>query len=53
MPIAGGIVAGWLLDRWLGSGHAWTLALLGAGIGVSALELFLVVRSALQGGKRP
>lgn len=52
MPIAGGIVAGWLLDRWLDTGHFWALTLLGAGICVSALEMYLVIRSTLQGGRR-
>jgi len=53
MPIAGGVVAGWLMDRWLGTEHSWTLALLGAGIVVSALELYLVIRSTLRGSRRP
>jgi MFS family permease len=53
MPIAGGIVAGWLLDRWLNAGHFWALALLGAGICVSALEMYLVIRSTLQRRNRP
>jgi hypothetical protein len=47
LPIGIGVLLGWLLDQHLGSGRFWTLALLGAGIGVAALELFAAASTAL------
>jgi len=34
LPIFGGVLLGHLLDRWLGTGHIFTLGLLMLGIGV-------------------
>jgi hypothetical protein len=47
LPIGIGVLLGWLLDQHLGSGRFWTLALLGAGIGIAALELFAAASTAL------
>jgi Putative F0F1-ATPase subunit Ca2+/Mg2+ transporter len=52
LPIAGGILAGRFLDQRLGSGGFWTLALLAAGIGIAAMEMYLVVQAALRRTRR-
>jgi predicted F0F1-ATPase subunit len=48
VPIAGGVLLGRYLDDRLQSGSAWTLALLGAGIGLAGLEAYLAMRLALR-----
>jgi hypothetical protein len=48
LPIAAGVLIGRFLDDRLGAGSFWTLALLGAGIGIAGLELYL----AMEGGLR-
>ncbi len=48
LPIGLGVVAGRVLDEHLGSGTFWTLALLGAGVTIAALELVAAVQSALE-----
>jgi hypothetical protein len=47
LPIAAGVLLGRVVDQRLASGTFWTLALLGAGIGIACLELFTSVSSAL------
>ena len=48
LPIAAGLLLGWFIDSQVGHGHAWTLSLLGAGIGVAVIELALVIQKALE-----
>jgi len=48
LPIAAGVLAGHYLDRRLGTGSRWTLALLGAGIALGALEAWLAARRFLR-----
>jgi ATP synthase protein I len=47
LPIAGGVILGHYLDAWLDSDNHWTLALLGAGLVVAAIEAYLAIRRAL------
>lgn len=47
IPIAAGVLMGHYIDVRLGSGTQWTLALLGAGLVVGALEAYLAVRRFL------
>lgn len=47
LPIAAGVLLGRFIDDRLGSGTFWTLALLGAGVAVACLELFMAASSAL------
>jgi len=47
LPIGVGVVVGRVLDDHLGSGSFWTLALLGAGVAIGALQLLSTVQSAL------
>lgn len=44
LPIGLGTLAGWWIDRRLGSGYFWTMALLGAGIAVAALQTYVTLR---------
>jgi undecaprenyl pyrophosphate phosphatase UppP len=48
LPIAAGILTGRFLDNRLHSGNFWTLALLGVGISVAAVEAYLAIKRALQ-----
>jgi hypothetical protein len=48
LPIGLGVLVGHYLDARLGSGSFWTLALLGAGIALAALEAFLAGRRMLR-----
>jgi ATP synthase protein I len=50
LPIAGGVLLGRYVDVRLHSGAFWTLALLGAGILVAGLDVYLVGRRALTRG---
>ncbi|HXG20732.1 MAG TPA: AtpZ/AtpI family protein [Methylomirabilota bacterium] len=47
LPIGLSIVLGRYLDDRLKSEHCWTLTLLGVGIGLAALEVFLAGRRTL------
>jgi hypothetical protein len=47
LPIAAGVLLGRFIDEQLGSGTFWTLTLLGAGVGIAALELFLAASTTL------
>jgi ATP synthase protein I len=47
LPIAAGVLLGRFIDDRLGSGTFWTLALLGAGVAIACLELFMAASSAL------
>jgi hypothetical protein len=47
LPIAAGVLLGRFIDQRLASGTFWTLALMGAGVGIACLELFTTVSSAL------
>lgn len=44
LPIFGGVLAGYYLDRWLETGHTFTLGLLMLGLGVSIYNVWRVVR---------
>lgn len=44
LPIFGGVLAGYYLDRWLGMGHTFTLGLLMLGLGVSAYNLWRFIQ---------
>jgi predicted F0F1-ATPase subunit len=48
LPIALGVIVGGYLDHRLGTGGGWSLALLGVGIGIAALEAYLALRRALR-----
>jgi Putative F0F1-ATPase subunit Ca2+/Mg2+ transporter len=52
LPIGLGVVGGRFLDEHLGSGTFWTLALLGAGVAIAALELVGAVQDALEQMRR-
>jgi hypothetical protein len=41
-----------VLDNWLATGHLWTQALLGVGVGLAVVEGYLVGRAALRRGRR-
>jgi hypothetical protein len=47
LPIALGALVGHHLDRRLGT-SVWTLALLGVGIGISAIEVYLALKRAVR-----
>jgi len=47
IPIAAGVLIGHYVDVWLQTGTRWTLALLGAGLVVGAMEAYLAARRAL------
>lgn len=40
IPIFGGVLAGYYLDRWLGTGHVFTLGLLMAGVATGFYNLW-------------
>lgn len=44
MPIFGGVLAGYYLDRWLGTGHIFTLGLLTLGVGAGFYNLWTVIQ---------
>jgi hypothetical protein len=48
LPIAMGVLLGRLVDVRLGSGYSWTLAFLGVGLLVAAVEVYLAMRSSLR-----
>lgn len=48
LPITIGVLVGRSVDKRLGSRYVWTLALLGAGLVLAALEVYLAMRAALQ-----
>jgi putative F0F1-ATPase subunit (Ca2+/Mg2+ transporter) len=48
LPIGLSVLVGHYLDARLGSGSFWTLALLGVGIALAALEAFLAARRMLR-----
>ena len=48
LPIAVAVIVGWLVDRHLGTAPAWTLTLLGAGIGIAVIQAFSTMRDALR-----
>lgn len=47
LPIALSVLVGRYMDKRLGSGYGWTLALFGAGLMLAVLELYLAMRGAL------
>jgi hypothetical protein len=47
IPIGVSVLIGQYVDNRLGSGHFWTLTLLGAGIGLAILEVYLAGRKTL------
>ena len=47
LPIAASILLGRFLDNHYGTGSFWTLALLGAGVVIAGLELYLAMHRAL------
>lgn len=44
VPIFGGTLLGYFLDRWLESGHIFTMGLMVFGIGVSYFNLWRIIR---------
>jgi ATP synthase protein I len=48
LPIAAGVLIGRFVDDRLASGSYWTLALLGAGVAIAGLELYLAMKVGLQ-----
>jgi ATP synthase protein I len=44
LPIFGGVLAGYYLDRWLGTGHIFTLGLLVLGLGTSAYNIWRFIQ---------
>jgi ATP synthase protein I len=52
LPIAAGVLLGRYIDVRLGSGAVWTLSLLGAGIAVAGLDVYLALRRVLTGSRR-
>jgi predicted F0F1-ATPase subunit len=44
IPIFGGVLIGYVLDRWLGTGHTFTLGLLFAGVLASYYNLWRFIR---------
>ena len=44
LPIFGGVLLGHLVDRWLGTGHIFTLGLLTLGIGVGYYNVVRFIR---------
>jgi len=46
--VAGGLLAGFYLDRWLGTGPLFTIALTAAGIGGGMLAVYRMVMKAVQ-----
>ena len=47
LPIAVSILLGRFLDNHYRTGNFWTLALLGAGVVIAGLELYLAMKRAL------
>gem|GEM_PF-2345826 len=47
VPIGLSVVIGYYLDQRLGTGHLWTMALLGVGIAVAAIEVYLALKRAV------
>jgi ATP synthase protein I len=47
LPIAAGVLAGHWVDRRIGSGTRWTLALLGAGVVLGVAEAWVAARRSL------
>ena len=52
LPVAAGVLLGAWLDRQLGTAPTMTLSLLGAGIGIAAVQAYLIVAEAHEEGKR-
>jgi F0F1-type ATP synthase assembly protein I len=44
LPIFGGVLIGYALDRWIGTGHIFTLGLLTAGIFVSYYNVWRFIK---------
>lgn len=44
LPIFGGVLLGYYLDRWLGTGHIFTLGLLVLGVGIGYYNLMRLIR---------
>lgn len=44
VPIFGGVLLGYMLDRWLATGHIFTLSLLILGIGVGYYNVARLIR---------
>jgi hypothetical protein len=51
VPIAVSILLGHFLDGRLGTGFFWTLTLLGVGVSVAGVEVFLALRQVLSKGQ--
>lgn len=52
LPIFGGVLAGYWLDRWLGTGHVFTLGLLVLGVGIGYYNVARFIRR-LHGHNQP
>lgn len=54
IPIFGGVLLGYYLDRWLGTGHIFTLGLLMLGVGIGYYNLARLIRRLdLRDAERP
>jgi ATP synthase protein I len=52
LPIFGGVLLGYLLDRWLGTGHVFTMGLLVLGIAIGYYNLARFIQRVDQRSQR-
>lgn len=52
LPIFGGVLLGYLLDRWLGTGHVFTMGLLVLGIAIGYYNLARFIQRVDQRDQR-